>query len=97
MMKINYVDHLEIVIEQKKKTYVEEVVVKKPPKDRPDKEPVETLERRYTYDLCDIFEGFDSLCRASKIIEDTAKFSKSDKLGFLTSLPRDLGFFELSV
>ncbi len=97
MMKLNYVDHLEIVIEQKKITYSEEVEVMKPPPDKPDEAPVKTLERKYSYDLCDIFKGFESLCKASNIIQETTKFSISPQLGYLTSLPRDLGFLEFSV
>jgi len=40
----------------------------KPPPDKPDEAPVKTLERKYSYDLCDIFKGFESLCKASNII-----------------------------
>lgn len=58
LMKINYIDHLEIIVEQKKITHIEEVEVMKPPKDKPDEKPIKQIERKYTYDLCDIYKGF---------------------------------------
>jgi hypothetical protein len=69
MMKINYIDHLEILIDQSKKTYVEEYEVMKPPKDKPDEKPVRTIERKYTFDYCNIFKAYKNLCEAHKMIE----------------------------
>ena len=96
-MKINYIDQLEIMIDQNKYQYVEEIEVMKPPPDKPDEKPVKTIERRYTYDFCDILKAYQNLCKASQMIEKKCKFSYSDKLGYLTSLPRDLGYFEMNI
>lgn len=97
VMKINYIDHLEIIVEQYKITHVEEVEVMKPPPNNPDGKPVKSIERKFTFDYVDIFKAFNNICEASKVIEQFSKFAKSESLGFLTSLPGDLGFFEMSV
>jgi protein-arginine kinase len=55
VMKINYIDHLEMLIDQNKVMYVEEIEVMKPPPNKPDEKPVKTIERKYTYDYCNIF------------------------------------------
>ena len=63
LMKINYVDHLEIIIDQKKITHVEEKEVEKPPdKNSTDGKPIKTIERIYSFNFCDIFEGYNKLC-----------------------------------
>lgn len=98
LMKINYVDHLEILIDQKKITHIEEIEIEKPPdKNSTDGKPTKAIERRYTYDFCNIYEGYKKLCEVTALIEKTCKFSQSEQLGFLTTLPRDLGFFEMNI
>lgn len=77
--------------------YTEEIEVMKPPANDPNGKKMKFLERRYTFDYCDIFKAYQNLCEASALIEETCEFSKSKSLGFLTSLPRDLGYFELEV
>lgn len=64
VMKINYIDHLEMQIDQTKLMYVEEVEVMKPPPNEPDAKPVKTIERKYTFDYCNIFQAYEDLCSA---------------------------------
>jgi hypothetical protein len=37
------------------------------------------------------------MCKAHAQIEKVCKFSKTEELGYVTSLPKDLGFFELEI
>ena len=39
----------------------------------------------------DIHAVFERLCRAAKLIEQKAKFSHNDHLGYITSCPTNLG------
>lgn len=68
VMKINYIDQLEIIIDQTKIMHVEEIEVMKPPKDKPNDKPVKTIERKYTFDYCNILKAYKNLCDASEMI-----------------------------
>ena len=54
-------------------------------------------ERREIESFCDIFKVYQKLCILLYSIESKRKFLYSDKLGYLTSLPKDLGAFDLVV
>jgi hypothetical protein len=61
-IKINYIDHLELTICQKKKTTVEEIEFEEKDKLNPDAKPKRMITRTYTYKCCNPFKVFETMC-----------------------------------
>ena len=58
----------------------------------------EELAEEVEYVNCDIASQFKQFCAAHQALEaGFAKFARHEAFGYLTTLPKDLGFFELKV